>query len=235
MFGGFLWVPKWDPRSNNDTVMQGPNIKPWYALIVLIPRYICACVCSKWMWSSWSFHCYPKHPLVVKHGNGKSNFFIEDFPVWASRAHAFFGSRAHAQEGLTWARVFGLTRARARRVVSLTRARARVCGVGPCVPLNHFLHSTSLFKLTPPAFHYTIVAILLLYLNLPLLLYLNLPSPAFHYTIVTIILLYLNFPPAFHYTIVSILLLYLNFPPCVPLNHCLHSTSLFKLTPPAFH
>ena len=23
--------------------------------------------------------------------------------------------------------------------------------------------------------------------------------------------------------------------PCVPLNHCLHSTSLFKLPPPAFH
>ena len=213
MFGGFLWVPKWDPRSNNDTVMQGPNIKPWYALIVLIPRYICACVCSKWMWSSWSFHCYPKHPLVVKHGNGKSNFFIEDFPVWASRAHAFFGSRAHAQEGLTWARVFGLTRACARRVVSLTRARARVCGVGPCVPLNHFLHSaslfkltppcvpqyhcrhsTSLFKLTPPAFHNTIVSILLLYLNLP--------PPAFHNTIVSILLLYLNLPsPAFHHTI----------------------------------
>ena len=39
-------------------------------------------------------------------------------------------------------------------------------------------------------------------------------------------------PPAFHHTIVSILLLYLNFPPCVPLYHCLHSTSLFKLPPP---
>ena len=38
-------------------------------------------------------------------------------------------------------------------------------------------------------------------------------------------------PPAFHHTIVSILLLYLNFPPCVPLYHCLHSTSLFKLPP----
>ena len=50
--------------------------------------------------------------------------------VWASPAHAFFGSRAHAQGGLTWARVFSLTRTRARRVFSLTRARARVCGVG---------------------------------------------------------------------------------------------------------
>ena len=38
-------------------------------------------------------------------------------------------------------------------------------------------------------------------------------------------------PPAFHHTSVSILLLYLNFPPCVPLYHCLHSTSLFKLPP----
>ena len=38
-------------------------------------------------------------------------------------------------------------------------------------------------------------------------------------------------PPAFHHTIVSILLLYLNFLPRVPLYHCLHSTSLFKLPP----
>ena len=35
----------------------------------------------------------------------------------------------------------------------------------PCVPLYHCLHSTSLFKLPPPAFHSTFVSILLLYLN----------------------------------------------------------------------
>ena len=43
--------------------------------------------------------------------------------------------------------------------------------------------------------------------------------------------LYLHSTPAFHHTMVSILLLYLSFPPCVPLNHCLHFTSLFKLPP----
>ena len=37
----------------------------------------------------------------------------------------------------------------------------------PCVPPYNCLHSTSLFKLPPPAFHYTIVSILLLYLNFP--------------------------------------------------------------------
>ena len=42
----------------------------------------------------------------------------------------------------------------------------------PCVPPYNCLHSTSLFKLPPPAFHYTIVSILLLYLNFP--------PPAFH-------------------------------------------------------
>ena len=38
--------------------------------------------------------------------------------------------------------------------------------VTPRVPLNYCLHFTSLFKLPPPAFHWTIVSILLLYLNL---------------------------------------------------------------------
>ena len=51
-------------------------------------------------------------------------------------------------------------------------------------------------------------------------------------TMVSILLFYLNSPPAFHQTMVSILLLYLNHPPFVPLNHCIHSTSLFKLPPP---
>ena len=41
----------------------------------------------------------------------------------------------------------------------------------PRVPPYNGLHPTSLFKLTPPAFHYTMVSILLPYLNFP---------PAFH-------------------------------------------------------
>ena len=107
---------------------------------------------SKYKWN-WYHHPSPITPTPIFDPTITTHHPSPIAPtprVWASRAHAFFGSRAHAQEGLTWARVFGLTRARARRVVSLTRARARVCGVGPCVPLNHFLHSTSLFKLTPP-------------------------------------------------------------------------------------
>ena len=75
----------------------------------------------------------------------------------------------------------------------------------PCVPLNHCLHSTSLFKLPP--------------------LRSTKPWSPFYFFIST------SPPPAFHQTMVSILLLYLNFPPCVPLNHSLHSTSLFKLSP----
>ena len=55
------------------------------------------------------------------------------------------------------------------------------------VASNNGLHSTSLFKLPPLAFHPTIVSIRLLYLNFP--------PPAFHPIIVSIRLLYLNFPP----------------------------------------
>ena len=61
------------------------------------------------------------------------------------------------------------------------------------------------------------------------------PAPAFHQTIVSILLLYLNFPLLRSTKPVSILLLYLNFPSCVPPSHDLHSTSLFKFAPPAFH
>ena len=77
----------------------------------------------------------------------------------------------------------------------------------PCVPLYYCLHSTSLFKTYPP-----------LRSTIPL-------SPFYFF-------IYTYPPPAFHYTIFSFLLLYLKLtPPCVPLNHCHHSTSFFKLTP----
>ena len=87
-----------------------------------------------------------------------------------------------------------------------------------------------LITLTPPAFHHTIVSILLLYLNFP--------PPAFHYNIVSILLLYLNFPPCvpLNHCLLSTFVFKLP-SPCVPLNHCLHSTSLFKLPPclPLYH
>ena len=108
-----------------------------------------------------------------------------------------------------------------------------------------------LITLTPPAFHHTIVSILLLYLNFPPCVPPNnclhstslfkLPPSAFHYTIVSILLLNLNFPPClplyhcFHSTSLFKLPFYFfieTSPPCVPLIHCLHSTSSFKLPPP---
>ena len=78
----------------------------------------------------------------------------------------------------------------------------------PYVPPYNGLHSTSLFKLHLPAFHHTVLYILLLYLN---------------------------FPPAFHHTMVSIFLVCFNFPPCAPPYNGLRSASLFKLCPPKFH
>ena len=71
------------------------------------------------------------------------------------------------------------------------------------------LHSTSLLKLPPPAFHHTMVSILLLYFNFPPLRSTIQWSP-FSFFIYT-------------------------FPPWFPPYHGLHSTSLFKLPPLAFH
>ena len=60
------------------------------------------------------------------------------------------------------------------------------------------------------------------------------PPPAPHYTMFSILFLYLLCPPALHHTMVSILLLDFNFPlPCAPPYNGLHSTSSFKLPPPA--
>ena len=76
----------------------------------------------------------------------------------------------------------------------------------PCVPPYHGLHSTSLFKLPPPAFHHTMVSIPFLYLNFP-------PPCVPPYNGLHSTSLFKLPPPAFHHTMVSILLLYLNFPP----------------------
>ena len=78
----------------------------------------------------------------------------------------------------------------------------------PCVPLNHCLQSTSLFQLPPPAFHYTMLSILLFDLNFP--------APALHHTIVSIRLLHFNFiPHAFHTAMVYDVFLHLDLLPAV--------------------
>ena len=102
---------------------------------------------------------------------------------------------------------------------------------------------TSLFKLTPPALHHTMVSLLLLYLNFPPCVppcnglhsasLFKFPPRAFHHTMVSLLLLYLNFPPlrsaiqypAFHHKMVCILLLYLDFP-LPAFHHTMVSVSL---------
>ena len=108
----------------------------------------------------------------------------------------------------------------------------------PCVPLNHCLHSTSLFKLPPcvPLYHglHSTSLFKLFPPCVPLKHCLHSTSSfnAFHYFMDSILLLYLNFPPLLSTIPLSPFYFFIwTSPPCVPLNHCLHSTSLSKLPP----
>ena len=94
-----------------------------------------------------------------------------------------------------------------------------------CVPLYHGLHSSSsLFTLAP--LRYTKPWS-------PLYFFIHtFPPPAFHYAMVSILLLYLNFPPLRSTIPWSPFYFFISTShPCIPPYHGLHSTSLFKLPP----